>query len=43
MFLLFLERPDCPGKPDCASRSLNHIEIQWRPPIDDGGAPVKGI
>ncbi len=34
------ERPDSPGKPDCATRSLNHIEINWRPPVDDGGAPI---
>jgi hypothetical protein len=34
------DRPDAPGKPDCATRSLNHIEVNWRPPVDDGGAPI---
>jgi hypothetical protein len=34
------DRPDAPGKPDCSTRSLSQIEISWRPPVDDGGAPI---
>ncbi len=37
---MVLERPDAPGKPSCATRSLNHIEISWKAPFD-GGAPIR--
>jgi hypothetical protein len=36
------DRPGKPGKPECASRSKNHIELAWKKPSDDGGAPIKG-
>jgi hypothetical protein len=36
------DAPGSPGKPECISRDNNHIEIQWKKPSDDGGAPIKG-
>lgn len=36
------DKPKPPGKPECVSRSNNHIEIGWKKPSDDGGAPIKG-
>jgi hypothetical protein len=39
---LFLDVPGAPGKLECLSRSLNHIEVGWRKPTNDGGAPIKG-
>ncbi len=36
------DAPCAPGKPECSSRSRNHIEVAWRKPSDDGGAPIKG-
>jgi hypothetical protein len=37
-----IDAPGAPAKVECGSRSYNHIEVQWRKPSDDGGAPVKG-
>ncbi|CAF1068172.1 unnamed protein product, partial [Rotaria sordida] len=34
--------PGQPGTPVCKSRDRDHIEIQWTPPRNDGGNPVKG-
>lgn len=36
------DKPGPSGKPECASRSNNHIEIAWKKPNNDGGAPIKG-
>ncbi|KAI0984835.1 hypothetical protein GJ496_004613 [Pomphorhynchus laevis] len=34
--------PDSPSKPVCVSRDSNYIKIEWNPPVEDGGAPIKG-
>ena len=34
--------PGPPGKPECASRDRDHIEVKWMPPRNDGGDPVRG-
>lgn len=36
------DKPGPPGKPECHSRSNNHVEIGWKKPSNDGGAPIKG-
>jgi len=36
------EVPSSPNKPECLSRSREHIEIGWKKPSNDGGAPIKG-
>ncbi|CAF0846330.1 unnamed protein product [Brachionus calyciflorus] len=36
------DAPGAPGKLECLSRSYNHIEIGWKKPSNDGGAPIKG-
>jgi hypothetical protein len=40
--IILKDAPGAPGKPECSSRSKNHIEISWRKPSNDGGAPIKG-
>jgi hypothetical protein len=37
------DAPGAPGKPECLSRNREHIEIGWKKPSNDGGAPVKGF
>jgi fibronectin type 3 domain-containing protein len=34
--------PGSPSKLECVSRSNQHIEVGWRKPSNDGGAPIKG-
>ena len=31
-----------PKSLECLSRSYNHVEIGWKKPSNDGGAPIKG-
>ena len=31
-----------PKNLECLSRSYNHVEIGWKKPSNDGGAPIKG-
>jgi hypothetical protein len=40
--IIFLDAPGAPAKPECLSRSKDHIEIGWKKPKSDGGAPIKG-
>ena len=34
--------PGAPGAPECANRGKDVIEIAWKPPKKDGGAPIQG-
>ncbi|CAH8526186.1 unnamed protein product [Heterobilharzia americana] len=36
------EKPGAPEKPKIADYDRTHIDIEWEPPEDDGGAPIKG-
>lgn len=34
--------PGAPGTPECSNRSKDFIEIAWKAPKKDGGAPIQG-
>ena len=31
-----------PSAPDITDWSENHMDLEWKEPIDDGGAPITG-
>ncbi|XP_073811656.1 projectin protein bent isoform X33 [Musca autumnalis] len=33
---------DCPGKPQIVDWSESHVDLKWKVPDDDGGAPITG-
>ncbi len=39
---LFTDKPGKPGTPEVKDSDKDFIEIQWDPPLKDGGAPITG-
>lgn len=37
-----LAEPGQPGKPECVNRNRERIELEWKPPKNDGGNPIQG-
>lgn len=38
---LFSDRPDKPGAPVPTDWDKDHVDLEWAPPKDDGGAPIE--
>ncbi|CAL8090942.1 unnamed protein product [Calicophoron daubneyi] len=36
------EKPEPPGRPEIVDHDRDRIDIKWEPPLNDGGAPIKG-
>ena len=41
-FVLCTDEPGAPRPPTAKEQDRDHITVQWEPPGDDGGAPIKG-
>lgn len=41
-FVTFTETPDKPSKPDIVDYDKDMVELEWRPPLSDGGSPITG-
>ncbi|CAM4765861.1 unnamed protein product [Rotaria magnacalcarata] len=35
------DEPSVPGKPDVSDWDKDHVDLEWQPPAEDGGAPVE--
>lgn len=36
------DEPDAPGRPNVVDWDSNYIDLEWKPPANDGGSPVIG-
>lgn len=37
----FAEKSSQPGRPKVTDWDKDHVDLEWKPPTDDGGCPVK--
>ncbi len=35
------DRPDKPGKPTPTDWDKDHVDLEWTPPLSDGGSPIE--
>lgn len=40
-FICFLDPSDPPEKPEIIDYDKDYVEISWKPPRNDGGAPIE--
>lgn len=36
------DEPDAPGRPEAVDWDKDHVDLQWTPPVSDGGSPITG-
>ena len=39
--ITFLDEPDKPGTPEIVDWGKDFVEVKWKPPKNDGGAPIE--
>ena len=37
---LLADPPGPPSKPEITDYDMNHVDLKWNPPKNDGGAPI---
>ena len=37
----FADRPDKPSPPTPVDWDKDHVDLEWKPPVSDGGAPIE--
>lgn len=38
---IFADEPGAPEKPEVTDWDVDHIDLKWKPPEKDGGAPIE--
>ena len=41
-YLIFLDAPSKPGKPEVTDFDKDRVSLKWTPPKRDGGSPITG-